>query len=280
LIPNIPILFVRYAPGAAGNFFISVLQTSTQVAHWNPAVEKSKGTENFESTYKIWFQKSFQQDLKNHLKYEPHHAHCLDFFSSKHPRGNDITAEQFISNLRDRNDQLFLDNIINNKLTIMRLNKPVIPKFGANNTVINIIVDASSKKWFYRTRCIKLFGHDSQGWISKENHPEFLQAKFKKVLFHNQYCFQVSKFAFLKDFVIGEPAIQPFTSEQALLHDSSNLTCNQLSLPLSIIFNREKFLVEILEIFTKLNLGEPNLDLIGWAYDHYYASNIIPVGIN
>lgn len=277
MVNNIPILFVRYAPGAAGNFFISVIQTSLKVSCWNAEVQAAKGTDEFNIKFKQWFSQCFQPDLPNHLKYEPHHPYQLDFFSSKYPRGNEITVEEFVSNLNDRNDLNFLNNIDQKQLTVMRLNKSVIPVFGQGNTVVNIIVDPPAKKWFYQTRYIKLFGRDNNGWISKENHPDFLKAKFKKVLFQNQHHFQVSKFSFLKDFVIGEPSIQSFFSEQTLLADPSNQTCQQLSINLSTIFNEEQFISTMSNVFEQLNLGQLNTDLVRWAFRHYYNNDVTPI---
>lgn len=268
---------MRYAPGAAGNFFISLLQTSPKVSCWNSQLEHVKHKSEFEFEFKKWFANCFQSDLQNHLKYEPHHPYQLDFFSSKHARGNDISVDQFIDHLQARDDQNFLDNIKINKLTVMRLNKPVIPLFGHGTNVINIVVDAPAKKWFYQTRLIKLFGHDTQhGWVVKENHPEFLRAKFKKILFQNQYYYNCSKFKFLKDFVIGEPAIRPFFSESSLLQDHSNSLCQQITINLSVIFDRQALIDTMLDIFEKLELGQPNIPLLEWAHSHYTTYNIDP----
>ena len=89
IISKIPLLFVRYAPGAAGNFLIAILQTSNKLSCWDTQVENVKGTPQFEDFFKNWFSKCFQADLENHIKYEPHHPYQLDFVSAKHPRGDD-----------------------------------------------------------------------------------------------------------------------------------------------------------------------------------------------
>jgi hypothetical protein len=274
---KLPIIFVRYAPGSAGNFLISLLQTSNKISCWNTDVELSKGTDEFEQQFMTWFANCFQADLDNHLKHEPHHPYALDFFSAKHARGDDISVENFIDHLIERKDQLFLENIRNNKLTVMRLCKPIVPLFGQGSAVINIIVDAPAKKWFYKTRLIKLFGNDGQAWISKENHPDFLKAKFKKLLFHNQYRFQVSQFAFLKNFVVNEPAIRPFFHSSWLLQDPSNQTCKQLCINLSVIFEEKLFVETMISLFAILDLGEPNLDLMKWAHRHYTRNDIDPL---
>jgi len=277
---KIPLLFVRYAPGAAGNFLISILQTSDKLPCWDIQVENSKGTSQFEDTFKNWFSKCFQPDLENHIKHEPHHPYQLDFVSAKHPRGDDFSVEEFIEELKTRQDQLFLNNIRRGQQTVMRLNKPNIPRWGLGNSVINIVVDTLSKKWFYKTRYIKLFGKDSNGWISKENHPDYLVAKFKKIQFHNPYQFQISKFAFLKNFVIGESAILPFYDYNKLLEPSSNQYCTQYKVNLSNLLDPSTNVDTILGLFEQLELGIPNKKLIEWACGYYHQNNIAPINSN
>lgn len=276
---KIPLLFVRYAPGSAGNFLISILQTSSKLPCWDIQVENSKSTPQFEDCFKNWFSKCFQSNLENHIKHEPHHPYQLDFVSAKHPRGDDLSVEEFVKELKNRNDQLFLNNIQSHQQTVMRLNKPVVPRWGLGNSIINIVVDTPSKKWFYKTRYIKLFGKDNDGWISKENHPDYLAAKYKKIQFNNPYRFQISKFAFLKNFVIGEPAILPFYNYNKLLEPISNQYCNQYKLPLSNLLDPNTNVNVILDLFEQLDLGTPNKKLIEWACNHYYQNNIEPVNL-
>jgi hypothetical protein len=275
---KIPLLFVRYAPGAAGNFLISILQTSNKLPCWDIQVENSKGTPQFEDTFKNWFSKCFQPDLENHIKHEPHHPYQLDFVSAKHPRGDDLSVEQFIEELTTRQDQLFLNNIQHGQHTVMRLNKANIPQWGLGNCVINIVVDTPSKKWFYKTRYIKLFGKDNNGWwISKENHPDYLVAKFKKIQFHNPYRFEISKFAFLKNFVIGESAILPFYDYNKLLEPPSNQCCKQYRVNLSRLLDPSTNVDTILDLFEQLELGIPNKKLIEWACGYYHQNDIAPI---
>jgi hypothetical protein len=277
---KIPLLFVRYAPGAAGNFLISILQTSNKLPCWDIQVENSKSTLQFEEFFKNWFSKCFQPDLENHIKYEPHHPYQLDFVSAKHPRGDDLSVEEFIEELKNRQDQLFLSNIQCQQQTVMRLNKSNVPRWGLGNPIINIVVDSLSKKWFYKIRYIKLFGRDSNGWLSKENHPDYLLAKFKKIQFRNIYHFQISKFALLKNFVIGESAVLPFYDYNKLLEPTSNQHCKQYKVNLSNLLDPSTNVDTILWLFEQLELGEPNKKLIEWACNHYYQYNIAPININ
>jgi hypothetical protein len=278
--PRLDLLFVRYAPGAAGNFLIAMLQTSDQLDCWNQQVEKSKNTDQFELQFKSWFADCFKSDLNNHIKYEPHHPYQLDFVSAKHLRGDNLSTREFVDHLVQRNDQLFLNNIKSQHRTVMRLNKTVIPQWGMHNPVINIIVDSAAKKWFWVSRYVKLFGQDDKGYISKENHPEFLAAKYKKVWFNNPYQFCMSKFSFLRRFVIGESAIMPFYNYNKLLESETNQHCDQYKINLSELLDPKQGVNIVISLFNQLNLGQPNIELLQWAHNYYYNTNVKPLEKN
>jgi hypothetical protein len=268
------ILFIRYAPGSGGNFLISLLQSSNKVACWDISVERAKNTDQFERLYLNWFENCFKGDLSKHLKTEPHHPYNLDFFSSKHQRGDDISEEMFLQLLKDTNNVLFLDNIQNNKLTVMRLNKTIIPKFGKDSWVVNIIIDPLAYKWVHRARQIKLFDHSNGVTTVYEDHPEFLKAKNKKILFNNQYQFQESFFSFAKHRVIKEPVVDIFKNQTVLFEDSSNNSCKQCVVNLSSLLDKNECIGTVIYLFKVLNLGDPNVSLISKCFDHYKKTNI------
>jgi hypothetical protein len=87
----------------------------------------------------------------------------------------------------------------------------------------------------------------------------------------------MSKFAFLKNFVIGESAILPFYNYDKLLEPISNQYCNQYKLPLSNLLDPDTNVNVILGLFEQLDLGAPNKKLIEWTCNHYYQNNIAPI---
>jgi hypothetical protein len=271
------ILFVRYAPGSAGNFLISLLQISNRVACWNTSVEEYKNTNKFEKEYFNWFTNCFNSNLSEHLKSEPHHPYNLDFFSSKHNRGNNINDFDFIEMLKKTNNHIFLHNIEQKKFTVMRLNKTVVPEFGKNAVVVNILIDTPSYKWLHRARQVKLFRHLNGQTTSKENHPEYLVAKRKKNNFNNPYDFCESYFSFAKHRVIGEPVVKIFKDKTKLIDNSSNLQCQQHFIFLSELLDETKICSIMQQLFDILNLGTPNLDLIAKCFEHYKKTNIDPI---
>tara|TARA_E500000178_G_scaffold286845_1_gene288803 strand:- start:22299 stop:23138 length:840 start_codon:yes stop_codon:yes gene_type:complete len=269
------LFFVRYAPGAAGNFLISLLQTSEKLVHWNAEVEQSKKSANFKQIFLNRFYYNYQKDLYNHIKVEPHHPYNLDFISATHPRGDNFSFTQFIEQLAKRKD-LMLTHLQQNKKPVLRLNKPNIPLFAQGSSVVNIIVDPLSVKWLNRIRFVKLFGYTDGIGISKENHPEFLKAKYKKILFNNQYQFHQSKYSFIKHKVINDPWIKSFFSSTTLLQHQTNKHCNHYNVNLSDLIDPKKTKHAISKVFEHYKLGLPDLDLVDICAKHFYNSNVKP----
>lgn len=271
-------LFVRYCPGSCGNFLISMLQTSSKISHWYKDIENSKPTDFYKKIYFEWFKNRFQSDLTYHLKSEPHHPYCLDFVSAKHPRGDELTLSEFLRNIVARNDKIFLNAVKEEKIILLRLNKVVVPRWAENSIIINIFVDPPGYKWLHRIRAIKLFGFENQKFISKENHPDYLKYKYKKILFNNQYKFDMSQMAFLRDHVIGEKTLKIFKSKQSILDDPSNSRARQqIFVNLSDFFQWQYFEKIIIDLFDQLNLGDVKTDIIYQCWNHYYQTNINPI---
>ena len=270
------LLFIRYAPGACGNFLISLLQSSPQVSCWNLELQNSKHTQDFKNNFVNWFDGCFTYDLDDHLKREPHHPYKLDFISAKHPRGDELSAEQFINELKTRNDTAFLESIENGLYTTLRLNKVKVPLYAYNSTIINIILDQASLPIFYKLRLKKLFGKQDNSWIKKEEHPEYLKYKYSKIQFDNTYKFDIDDDTFYNKFVIDRPYTSQFESIDAVTNHASNQECKQIFVNLSDLLSTQVFdIVE--DIFQQLNLGVPDKELVEHCYQRYYQTNIEPI---
>lgn len=270
---TIPILFVRYAPGACGTFLLTVLSSSDGIACWSTDLEQQKHSANFSSNFFEWFQSKFTQDLDQHLKHEPHHPYKLDFFSAKYHRGDDISVQTFMQYLVDRDDQHFLHNISQRKLTPMRLNKSVVPNFGHGSSIVNIFIDAASRKWLHRARFIKLFGRDREHFVLKEQHPEFLKAKKYPSTFNNPYLVQDSHHGFVKKYVINDATVSLMADKSAMIGHESNSYCDQHWVNLSELLHPESAAACMLELAKKLDITLDQ-DLVSKCCQHYYDTNV------
>lgn len=276
LMPTVPILFVRYAPGACGTFLIALLSASNQTCCWDPTVDAAKESKDFPDIFLQWFKQKFTHNLQDHLKHEPHHPYKIDFFSAKHPRGDDITVTSFLHMLKDRDDIFFLQNIQQNKKTMLRLNKSIIPKFGYGNDVINIHIDPASQKWLHRTRYVKLFGHDGDNYQLKEHHPEYLQAKNYTLRFHNPYLVQESHYKFMKNYVICDPTVELMRDRSRIINDPSNSQCRQHWINLSQLINIESAVNTVMALADTLQFTL-DINLVDKCCRHYHDTNVAPI---
>ena len=271
-----PIMFVRYTPGACGNFLITMLQLSDQIAHWDPEIQQRKGSSEFHQCALDWVHTRFTENNPEHLKFEPHHPYALDFFSAKHPRGDDIAPARFIELLRERKDQWFELWVQQGLTNVLRLNKSRVPDFGIGSVVVNIRADDQSRAWLNRCRAVKLFGKEHGRWISKENHPEFLRAKFSRLQFHNQYQWDMSDYAFIRNHIIQDPTVTLMSDPQHTLAHASNGQCRQLWIDLSDMLDHSRFVASLTRLYAELGLTGMDQDLVEHCYQHYWITNIRP----
>lgn len=271
-------IFVRYCPGACGNFVIACLLHHVATAHWNPKLDSQRTHKDFDRDHLDWFQSKFQTDLDNHLKHEPHHPYQLDFVSAKHPRGDDLNQEQFLQEMIKRQDRYFLSNVDQRKHIILRLNKSQIPQWAMGAKIVNVLVDPNSRRWLHRTRSIKLFGRENNQFISKENHPEFLASKYKQRQFDNPYSFDISAYRFLRHHVMEEPVMKIFQSQQMILADQSNQAYpDQAWINLSDLFQWPSYSTSMERVYRYLGFGQTNVAMLDACWQHYYRTNIDPV---
>lgn len=271
-------VFVRYCPGSCGNFVIANILWNRSVAHWAPTLESDRKEAEFDTKHLEWFRSRFQPDLTQHLKHEPHHPYQLDFVSAKHARGDDLSLDEFLQHLLDRNDQHFFSAVERGKLIVLRLNKSSVPQWAAGSKIINIVIDPISHKWLHRTRYIKLFGRENGQFVSKENHPDFLKSKFKSLQFHNRYSFDSGPVTFIRHNVILEPTVKIFKTQAEILSHESNRTCtDQLFIDLSALFTQTDFSHAMHDIYDYLDLGEPSASVVAQSWQHYFVTNIQPI---
>ena len=133
--PHCPFIIVRYAAGSAGRFISTLIQCSSDVAHWNPDLNNS--STNITS-YKSYLDYSFPADPEQHLRVEPDIPYTSDFYSGTYDRGADITLEQYV---RYQKDNYFLTNIAEKQYANLILHKSKVPVFMQRSPIIKVILD-------------------------------------------------------------------------------------------------------------------------------------------
>jgi hypothetical protein len=269
-------LIVRYAPGSGGKFLSCCLQLSSSVNCWDPELEQLKSS-NPELVVG-WFQNHFTRDWVNYLKLEPEVPYKLGFISNRFNRGNDIDFDTLIANVKQSNDQYFLDHCYNNKSTVLILNKSAIPAAFVNQcTLINMIInDSVANSWVNRSICRKLYFEKEPGlFIIKQDHPEYCSAKRSKLAqqYNNVREIQMSKYAFIKTYILNNPETKLFTDIKSITQDSSNNNQPQCTFDVSVLSNADLLYQSLVKLFADLQLEAPGKTMLKNLCNFYATVN-------
>jgi hypothetical protein len=258
MIPNFVI--VRFAPGAAGRFLITMLMGSDDVAHYDSNCKTIKEKLNYLKT-------SFTKDLDRWLLTEPSDklAWGITFVSNKYPRGNNLSISEFEALSKEHCTPWYFENVALGKKIIIPWNKSAIPVFykGAS---ISIIIDKPSKRWFHRAHWIKHYGLINGKIHLKENDPAVHRAPLDKIVrqFNNPIYSNEKFISFVKKNVVG-------TDINKLFYDINNLehANNDISINLSSLLNESQCLNVINNLCIQLRLKLIDQTYLKEGFNHW-----------
>lgn len=254
---NLPkFLIARFAPGSAGNFISSLLQYSNSVAHWNENEEYSKPNTNPLN----YFNKKFTPNMSEWVMNEP----LSDIkwglnriFSQRHPRGNDLTAKQFLQKEAQycRNNYKCLKQ--KKKYFPIFWHKQFFPEFFTNSKSFVIHIDKKSERWFKRAKLKKHFSvnFDSK---NKQYKVKFLANPVKKIPleFRNEVITEstYSNFhTFAKENIINDPFYLQFSHIRKIY--SWPIDC--MTITLSEILDHDKINDLYISLCESLEIDRP-----------------------
>jgi hypothetical protein len=256
-------LLVNFPQGAAGKFLSSILMASPSVAHFDEQIETCK-TPDLCLDY---IQKSFTSDKKNWIKNEPNHGFAwnLTFISSKYPRGDDLSIEEFEQLCNIHGTAHFKKMVIENKKILLPWHKVNIPDFFVDADKICVILDQNSMTWFDRALWEKHYDYTGEKLVLKEHDPS-QNPKLKKYFdqFNNpMYSYQPLG-EFYKQNIIDNPVKQLFNSVSKFDSRKNNVT-----IMLSEILTLDIFQSAIQNIENMFNLIPIDREFINKAHNHW-----------
>lgn len=150
-------LVFRYPHGAAGKFLASVMMAHPAVAHFDCDIQENKTPES----HLDWMRSKFQPDHSSWLKREPkpNDAWNLHFVSNTYNRGNHLTQEEFLGLCSKHATDYFWQCVDNDLFIPVVWHKIFMPKFYRKSTIISIILDRRSRKWYHRALWYKHFAY-------------------------------------------------------------------------------------------------------------------------
>jgi hypothetical protein len=262
---------VRFAPGSAGKFCSILLQLSPDVNAWDQALSLAKG--NSPATLE-YFKTKFTKNFKDWQKNEPEITYQTQFVSNRFPRGDEISHEQALTNLK--NDLYFNEHYNNNKRIVLISNKSRVPDWIQQHCdMVNIHIDTIHiKKWVHRARYNKLFLETDPGvFILKQEHPDYCSSHRSQLAkqFQNQHTYFGTKFSFLKHCVLNDPLTKMFTNYQNIVSDTTNATVTQHRLLLTKMLNPKECFNELQSICNRLDIGCPEQSLVMDILTYYLS---------
>lgn len=259
-------IITRFTHGSGGKFLSSVIQTSNAVDHWFTALQNHKHHEIFPQLIKHYFDRCFPLDHSLAIRNEPHCPYCTDLYSGSYPRGNDVTTEQFLAHAHQVNDTRFLNSWYQDRFVNLIFNKPEIPRFCDNSSVVTITIETEAEQqWVYQTLWRKHWIELEEELIYAPDNPEYCHmTTLSQVLkFNNPSRYPATE----KSRLWNEFVLQNHTRHWYLDHDKfqSYDRCHGLHnvfIALRSFFDRDQFIHNIDHIVREFSLDPINLDLV------------------
>lgn len=278
MFKNPKFLITRFTHGAGGKFLSSVLQTSTNVDHWNNIIESYKNHHLFTKLVIAYTEQSFPKESKFHMQKEPIAPYNTDLYSSSYSRGNDITLTQFIDHAFIVNDTALINAAEQNRYVNLIMNKPFLPVFCYNSQVVTITTESEQElNWLYRTLWAKHFLEENNSVHYLPDHPLYCNFKnLPTILKYNNPCtFPLSeKNQLIQEKIINNHTCEYYKNQNNFSAIDRDYGVENIFIPLASFFNFDEFLDRITEIFLQFNLGQPKVDLIQQIHTIWLARQI------
>jgi len=257
------LLITRFTHGSAGKFLSTVLQTSERVDHWDLFVQQCKEDNNFFHDVTVEYcKRKFPQDHSLHILNEPMVPYCTDLYSTSYPRGNNVTMEQYASQVDYRTSLSVEKNIITNLI----FNKPQLPLFCQNQKVVTILVTTEQEiEWLRNTLWSKHFITKKDKIIYTPSHLDYcsLQSIPKLLNYSAISEFNVEdKQKIYNKYVVENHTLEWYLNKNNFVEFDNKNNLNNFFINLHDFFNTSSFIKAIYEVFNHFNLGKIDKFLI------------------
>lgn len=198
---------------------ISLLQCSPEIAHWDPKCQAQKPQVNWLE----YFQEVFPVEVHRWVYHEPISRLAWgtrEIFSAKYPRGDDLTAEEFLDLEENVCNKWYHANKNAGRYLPIFWHKKNMPKYFANSKSVIIRLDRKSLRWYDHAVYHKhhqVIHRDATKITVRllENRPEVVLPQFRKAV----------------DFERSWPTFREFVRERILDNAFRHLYCNINSIP-------------------------------------------------
>lgn len=261
ICPNF--LLVQFAEGSAGLFLTSLLATSKSVGHYDQNINKDK-------TDKLcleFIKSRFTNDAEHWLLREPRPQTLLNlhFVSTRFPRGDDLTTDEFFCLCQTDAKEHFWQIAQEKKLIPMVWHKQNIPIFFKNASIVTILIDPMSYKWYHRATWYKKYGIKNSKIHIRTDDPMYNVARSAYVeKFKNEYLVDQHPFTFIKNNILKTDYKNIFKTEENFKDG-----CQREFITLSEILDIDRLELALTRICKKFNLDPISHELLVDAWNHW-----------
>lgn len=237
---------------------------SPRVAHFDPTVEQNKTAD----TCLDYIKKKFTSDLENWTINEPNpmDAWNLHFISSKYPRGESLSVDEFLALLKSDATDYFWSCVGQGKLITTAWLKTSVPDYFATAKNIIVNVDKRSQKLLHRSNWYKHYDYSDKGVHLKIHDPAYTTPTHAQYLlkFNNPTYAQESFYHFIKNTIVNCKFKQTFAQRENFNHIS-----NSYNVDLIDILCADTFVITINRITQALDLDTIDAEFLTLAHQHW-----------
>mgnify|MGYP003346719828 FL=1 len=251
-------LLIRWAEGSGGSFLSSVIAASPSVWHWDSAVQLNKSEDACLDYIKSRFQPDFDGWIARDPK--PQNDYNLHFISTKYPRGDDLSEEEFSSLCEQEGSNHFRDGMDSGLLIPFPWHKINTPPFFSFAKSMTIRIDRLSLRWYHRSLWNKKFGMKGSLIHVKADDPSYNPGRQEYFLrFNNPY-------------LIDQP-LRKFVRENILLNKQKlaflEPSVGNAMIDLSEMLDTDSFVSAVGRICKQLGIASPSKGFIKDSHQHW-----------
>ena len=259
---KIKFIITRFPAGAAGRFLSCCLQLSPDISSWNiNSLNYDKSSNEFRDEMLKYFEETFTNDPKQHLRKEPDVPYNYDFYSGTYERGENVTLTDYINYQKADDYNIFFSEIEKIKTINLILHKSKIPEFMKGSIIVNVYVDSSeSHDTIAKLLWLKHYNVVSNNTIDNLTQNPITCNEKRSETVKKYVDTSLKKVTNIKDFYIdnvfnGNELLR-YKDKDKIVEDDTNKECIQEFINFSDILDSKKCYVSINNILKSNNLRQ------------------------
>jgi hypothetical protein len=240
---------------------------SKSVAHYEADIEQNKTDEKCLD----YIHRKYTTVVHDWLKFEPNpvDAWNLHFVSSKYPRGDDLTIDQFTELTQVNATEHFWNSQDRGRLIGLCWHKNSVTDYTQDAKNILIEVDPPSEKWLHRANWYKHHAVERNQIHLLVHDPAYNPAMSQyHAQFNNPVYVNERPFSFIRQNIVNCPFKKQFKNPDNFRHIP-----NLEIIRLSDLLNEQTFVLAVDQIVKRFSLDPIDTEFLQSAHRYYLSCN-------